>query len=229
MNKAFFVALAAVGIFAAGCTSTPQIQTGPDAEMSHDGLTKVDKTIMDVVWVRPEADLSHYNKIIFEGVGVEYRPVTGPYSGRPGTGSSSRSEYRLDDATKARFEEAISTAFLAELGKSKKYEIVDQPGPDVLRVWGGLLDVVSKVPPTPMGRGEIFIDSVGEATLVLELRDSESHAILARAIDRRAAQSSSGMINSNRVTNMSEVRRLGGTWGSLLRNGLEKLLSGDQQ
>ena len=63
--------------------------------------------------------------------------------------------------------------------------------------------------------------------MVLEIRDSMSNAIYARAIDRRAAQRMGQMMESNRVTNRAEVRRLGRRWGELLRNGLEAMLSAD--
>ena len=226
-NNALFLTLA---VLFAGCSSTPQFQTGPDAEVSYDGLTRLDKTVMDAVWAREDIDLSAYSKIMFEGVGVEYRDVKGPYSGRAGTTSSrptGDTEFRLDDATKALFEEEIRGAFAEEVAKSDKYEIVENPGRDVLLVRGGLLDVVSRVPPESMGRSTIYIDSVGEATLVLEIRDSMSNAIYARAVDRRAAQRMGQMMESNRVTNRAEVRRLGRRWGELLRNGLEAMLSAD--
>ena len=90
---------------------------------------------------------------------------------------------------------------------------------------GGLLDVVSRVPPDPMGNTQIFIDSVGEATLVLEIRGSISNTIYVRAVDGRAAASTFQMQLSNRATNRAEVRRLGRRWGQLLREGLEKLLT----
>ncbi len=63
--------------------------------------------------------------------------------------------------------------------------VADEAVPDVLLIRGALLDVVSYVPPDNIsGRGSVFLSSVGEATLVIELRDSITNAILARAIDR---------------------------------------------
>jgi hypothetical protein len=111
------------------------------------------------------------------------------------------------------------------MAKSEVFEIVEEEGPDVLLVRGGLHDVVSRVPPEATGRGRIFIDSVGEATLVMEIRSSESNAIYARALDRRAAGNQTYMQESNRVTNRSEVRRLGRHWGRLLRDGVDALLT----
>ena len=232
MNKLRATAVIALVALFAGCTSTPEFQSGPDAEVTHDGLTRLDKTVLDVVWARSDIDLTGYNKVMFEGVGVEYRSVKGPYSGRAGTGSlsratSSQTEFQLDEATKKLFEDEIGAAFREEMARSSKFTIVDEPGPDVLVIRGGLLDVVSRVPPETIGRSAIFIDMVGEATLVLEVRDSMSNAIFARAVDRRAAEQPGGMTQSNRVSNKAEVRRLGRKWASILRTGLESLLSKD--
>ena len=230
--KNSIAALFALAALSAGCTSTPEFQTGSDAEVTHDGLTRLDKTVMDVVWARTDIDLTGYSKVMLEGVGVEFRPVDGPYSGRAGTStmrsSSSKSEFQLDDATKKLVVEEISGAFIEELARSDKYEIVEVAGPDVLLLRVGLLDLVSRVPPTPAGRSSIYLDSVGEATLVMELHDSTSGAILIRAVDRRAAETSPGMpMESNTVTNRAEVRRLGRRWASIIRGGLDSLMSGE--
>ena len=230
MNAIRTVGLALAAVTLAGCASTPEFQQGPGAEVTFDGLTRMTGTTMDVVWARTDIDLRGYSKVMFEGVGVEYRPVTGPYSGRAGRASSintgSKSEYQLDDATKQGFEETIAKAFLDAIASSKTLQVVDKAGPDVLLVSGGLLDVVSNVPPEPMGRGDIYISKVGEATLVLEVRDSQSNAIFARAVDRRAAETVGRQMRvSNSVTNASEVRRLGQYWGNLLRRALETLTS----
>ena len=94
-----------------------------------------------------------------------------------------------------------------------------------LLINSGLLDVVSRVPPETIGRSNIYISSVGEATLVLEIRDSMSGAIFARAVDRRAAEREAWLMDSNRVTNRAEVRRLARAWGRRLRQGLERLMT----
>ena len=224
-----FHAIAAIilALSVAGCSTAPSFQQGEDAEVTHDGLTRVDNTVMDAVWARPDIDIQGVTKIMFEGLGVEFRPVSGPYSGRAGTTSvrrSSQTEFQLDEATQKLFIEEITSAFLEEMGRSSVFTVVEEPGPDVLLVRAGLLDVVSRVPPETVGRSTIWIDRVGEATLVLEIRDSESNAILARAVDRRAAERTGQMQQSNRATNRAEVRRLGRRWASILTSGLETLL-----
>ena len=230
MNGKLILALAVFAV--AGCTSTPTFQTGEDAELSFDGLTRVDNTIMDVVWARTDIDIRSFRKVMFENIGVEFRAIEGgPYSGRGGTASMSsmrrnQTEFRLDDETKELIIKEISGAFASVVTTSDVYEVVDVPGDDVLLIRVALLDVVSRVPPESIGRSEVYLDSIGDATLVLELRDSASNAILLRAVDRRAAGSQSGyMTVSNRVTNAAEVRRLGQRWARTVKDGLDKLMT----
>ncbi len=204
------------------CTTTPPtIQTGPDAEISFDGLHKVDNSQADVAWARPDFDISGYTKIWLVGAGIEYRQVKN--RGRTSVDRTRGGPYFIDDKSRGQFEELVGKVFKEELEKIEKYELVDGPGPDVLMVRGGLLDVTSYVPPDPVGgRSVVFLSSVGEATLVLELRDSETGTILARSIDRRAAETIGGTFTrSNSVTNSAEARRLIRFWATRLREGLD--------
>jgi len=229
MNNRLLTVIMLAATALAGCSSTPTFETGDDAEVTFDGLTRMEGTAMDIVWARTDIDLTTYSKIKLESLGVEYRDVDGPYSGRAGTSTmrsrSDVTEFQLDAETRAIFEDEIGSAFQEEMARSNVFEIVTEAGPDVLLIRGGLLDVVSRVPPDPMGNTQIFIDSVGEATLILEIRGSLSNTIYVRAVDGRAAASTFQMQLSNRATNRAEVRRLGRRWGQLLREGLEKLLT----
>ncbi len=212
----------AVAALSVACTTTPpSIQSGPDAEVTFDGLHKVDNSQADLAWARPDFDISGYTKIMLVGEGIEYAPAEN--KGRTSMARSRGGSFFIDDNTRARFEKLVGDTFLEEMQKVERFDIVNEPGPDVMMVRGGLLEVVSYVPPdTNVGRGGIYLRTVGEATLVLELRDSETMAILARSIDRRAAERMGGtMMESNRVTNAAEVRRLVRFWGRRLREGLD--------
>jgi hypothetical protein len=216
----------------AGCATTPEptLQTGDDAEVSYDGLVRVDNTIMDSVWAAPDIDLTGYNKVMFVPVGISYRDVEpGDTSGALRQSTRSRRtelrEFQIDEETKAFFEAEIGAAFRDVVTSSSVFTVVDEPGPDVLKIGVALLDVVSRVPPQAASQPRVFIDSVGEATLVLEIRGSMSNTIYARAVDRRAAQQQSQRIESNRVTNTAEIRRLGRRWGEIVRDGLDVVLT----
>lgn len=221
MYGKLFLACVAVAAFA-GCTaSAPTVDTSAEDEMTYDGLYPVRNSRADVAWARPDVDLSQYSKIMLESVGVEYRP--GGESGRSYLARTTKSHYEVTEKQKESFEATLRDAFVEELARSNRFTIVNEPGPDVLLISGGLLDVVSYVPPDPIGsRSDIYLSRVAEATLVLELRDSITEAILARAVDRRAAERVAGMSQSNRVQNSAEVRRLAQTWGRMLREQLDE-------
>jgi hypothetical protein len=224
MNRFGLYAIGLVAIAISGCsTAPPTIDTGPDAEVTFDGLYEVKNSRADKAWALPDLDLKGYTKIMLQGAGVEYRP--GGQSGRTYYQRSRGGPFEVTEEQKARFEETVRQVFREELGRSETLEIVTEPGPDVLLVRGALLDVISYVPPddTP-GRVDVYLSSVGEATLVIEIRDSITGAILARTLDRRAAESMPGMLTeSNRVTNTAEVRRVVRRWATALREGLERI------
>ena len=219
-RKLFLASFAAIMI--AGCaTPPPTVDTSAEAEMTFDGLFPVRDSRADQAWARPDVDLTQYSKVMLQSIGIEYRP--GGESGRTLSSRSSGGPYEVTEEQKDRFEELMRETFLDELGKSEHFTIVSEPGPDVLLIRGGLLDVVSYVPPDPVGvRSDIYLSRVGEATIVIELRDSITEAILARAVDRRAAEQMTGAWQaSNRVTNATEVRRMARTWARLLRERLD--------
>ena len=218
----------------AGCAAapTPELQSGPDAEVTFDGLVRADNTIMDSVWARPDIDFTGYRKVMFVPLGVSYRDVepsdaTTALRRTPRTREPELREFQLDEETKAYFEAEVGKAFSEEVSASDVYQVVDEAAADVLQIGVALLDVVSRVPPQAATQPRVYIESVGEATLVLEVRGSMSNTVYLRAVDRRAAQQQSGMVESNRVSNAAEIRRLGRRWGSIVREGLESLLTGD--
>ena len=202
----------------AASESTDAMST-TDELMSHDGLYPVSSSRADAAWARPDMDISGYDKIILQGVGIQYRPGGAKRTSRSGAGPD---YYEVTPSQKERLQKVFAEKFRAELAKSERFTIVSEPGPDVLLIKGGLIDVVSYVPPDQAGSYEIFLDRIGEATLILELSDSVSEAIIARVVDRRAAEDVADRFQrSNRATNTAEVRRLAGIWARILREQLD--------
>lgn len=217
--------LLSLTLIMAGCAASgpATIQTGADAEVTFDGLHRVDNSMADEAWARPDFDITGYTKIMPVRTAVEYTMTKN--RGRSPQERSRKGPYFIDDETRATFEALVSEVFISELQKSTRFELVSEPGPDVLMVSGSLLDVSSFVPEDPPGgmTSNTFIRKVGEVTLVLELRDSESGTTLARSVDRRAAENTgASMQYSNTVSNTNEVRRLLTFWASRLRAGLDQ-------
>jgi hypothetical protein len=195
-----------------------RLETGPDAPVTHDGLRRVENARADLAFVKPGVDLRGYSKVVLDPVSIAYkRPQRAKRSGRAGD------EFALSPKQTDQMKRYFQEAFEAELGKSQVYQLVSEPGPDVLRVRGQIVDLVVNVPPrSPSGPDRTFVASAGEMTLVLELSDSESGEVLARVADRRAARSPTGdLTESSPVSNWSEVRRMFARWARLLRERLD--------
>jgi hypothetical protein len=74
-----------------------------------------------------------------------------------------------------------------------------------------------------MGTTRTYTASAGRMTLVMELRDSVSGELLARAVDRRSSRDTDVWTISNRMTNTAEARRAFRAWAAALRQGLDEL------
>ena len=209
-------------VFIAGCATEPAIQTGPDAETTFDGLVRIDNARFAGAWVDPDVDLRQYNKIIPGGAEFQFRSVQKMSASR--ARRSNEREFWISDSNRQRLVDTVTEVFEEELQNSKHFTVTDEKGPDALIVTGGLHDIVSQVPPEDVGRSEVWLRSVGEATLVIELRDSLSNEVIYRAVERRAAENvGNRMIRANTATTWAEVRRWARRWAVRLREGLDSI------
>jgi len=211
--------LLATAVILSGCASKPPtFQEGPDAEVSFDGLIRVDNTAFKKVWADPDADLSIYTKIIPIKAEIEFRAV------KDSSRRSSKTEFPIDENDRIKVIDTIAQVLNEEIGDNKRFTITDKPASDTLILAVSLLDIVSNVPPELIGRGEIFLSRVGEITIVLELKDSQSGETLLRAAERGAVEPAGNRgMRSNSATNMNELRRLARRWGTKITAGLESL------
>lgn len=217
-----FVAIV-VTVLVTGCASQePTVQSGPNAETTFDGLVRIDHSRFAVAWIDPDIDLTQYNKIIPGGADFEFRTVkrTSAMQAR----RANENEFWISDSNRQRLIDTVSDVFTEELQNSQHFTLTDERGPDALIINGALHDIVSMVPPDDVGRSEVWLRTLGEATLVIELRDSLSNEVIYRAVERRAVQNPGGqMIRSNTATNWAEVRRWARRWAVRLRDGLDSI------
>jgi hypothetical protein len=191
-------------------------------ETSFDGLVKQEKGRFKLTYVDPDIDFSVYNKYIPGAAQFQFRAVkkTSSMTAR----RSNQREFWISEKDQQKLEDTVSTVFAEELAKSETFTEAAEPGPDTLIIRGALHDIVSQAPPDTIGRSEIYLSSVGEATLIIEAVDSLSGEVIYRAIERRAAQRPGGqMMISNTVTTWAEVRRLARRWASNLRDGMDSI------
>ena len=222
MNKSV-IFLAALAVSLSGCASGPAtIDDSPDAERTFDGLVAVRNSQFRQAWADPDVDFSQYNKIILGDAEFEFRAVRKS----PRTSNIRRSgetEFWIHEQEREKLVETVTGIFGEELAKADGWSITEERGADTLILVGGLHDIVSRVPPQMVGAGEIYLASVGEATLVIEARDSLSGETIWRAVDRRKIERPGDAIEANTVQTWAEVRRWARRWANRLRAGLESI------
>lgn len=207
--KAIWGVTTALLVGVSGCASKPAI---PD--VTEDGLTRVDIRGVDAAYRRPGVDLHKYRKIMLDPVQVAFDPDWDPKR----TGSNLPLPAEDRERIRRELAELFMQVFSEELTKDGGAPLVTSAGPDVLRLSTGLADVYVNAPDTmEAGRSRTYVMSAGHATLVAEVRDSESGAILGRLFDQREAGNTGVLQWSGSVQNSAEARRVFTRWAQLLR------------
>ncbi len=188
-----------------------------------DGLVEIKPKRVDAAYVLPGADFRPYTKLMFDPVEVAFKKDWQKNYNRDASTLSQRlSEediQKIAGAAREGFAEVFNEAF-----KAKGLEIVTAPGPDVLRIRPGVIDLYLTAPDTmTASRSRTYTTEAGEATLFIEVRDSTTGALLGRALDRRATRNSGRVSISNSVTNTSDFRALFKQWAEICIKGFEDL------
>jgi hypothetical protein len=202
-----------------------EVATGSRAEVTEDGLHRMLNAGFAEAWAKPDANLAGYDKVALQFVKIRYKrkPTSRRYTG------ASRSNFAFTQSQVQRVTQAFRDIFEAELGASKRFELVEEPGPDVLYVEASIVDLIVKVPTESYaGREATVTTSTADMTLMLELYDSQSGELLARVKDRKEARQAghsgvNDLYSSNVVTNSEAVRRLFRRWARILRERLDLL------
>jgi len=188
---------------------------------SWDGLIAVKSKRLEAVYLMPGADFRTYTKVMFDPVEValkkdwlrDYNRTT-DLSGK----ISNADVQKAFETIRTKFTDIFAKAY-SDAG----YQVVTMPGPDVLRVRTGVMNLSVTAPDTrPAGSSRTYSREAGEATLILEARDSESGAVMGRAVDRELAGDTSRLMR-NSVTNQSDFSRLFADWAKESVAGLAEL------
>lgn len=180
-------------IIVAGCAAEPEPTV----------YVRPADTLVDEAYVKPGVDFSRYSKLMVGGLGISY-----PEDGPPPPEAEIR---RIREIFRREFRDAVTD----------KYQVVSEPGPDVLRVSAQVIDM--KI----AGAGREFdaqgrlreLVARGELTFLMEVADSETGEVLARAGDRTRDISASG-----ESSDWDEIERAAIYWAGLFRDWLDRSL-----
>lgn len=189
-----------------------------------------DKSGFRETWVAPDADFTQYDKLYLWEAEFQYRDVGPARRSRSTMMNTRQREFGISEADREVFEEVVAEAFVKEIQKARNFRLVDELGPNTLIMRGAILDIISRVPPEAIGRTEIYLASIGEATLVMELIDARTGDVLALVAERRAIQAPGGQIDfttmpTNNVSIIADVKRWSRRAAATLRRELDNAIA----
>lgn len=222
MNK-LLIALLSVSLVAGAAganpdTSEPLTKRSAASQWSNDGLRPVRVKGFDLVYARPGAQMSVYRKVMINPVSVAFRR-----DWQRSAAEFNGSRIRPEDLQEIKND--IGLAVRAELVRELStagYELVDQPGADVLQIDLRVAELYLNAPDLPSaGIKHTYTMSFGEMTLVADLRDSRTGNSVMRILDRTMGRDLGVLRLTTRVENAADVRIAANAWARALRRELD--------
>jgi RNase H-fold protein (predicted Holliday junction resolvase) len=195
----------------------------PPAQVSDDGLQLQKKTKSRLVYAKPGTTWSQYRKLGIMECVVEFdKNWERDYNNDQLSLSSHVTESDMNRIKKDLGAEFMKV-FKRDLQAKGGYEIVDTTGPDVLLVRPVILNLRVTAPDLQSSSVRATaVRSAGSMTLYVELWDSTTKTILARAMDAQADSGTQGVgQRANRVTNTMAADEIFERWADDLRKGLD--------
>ena len=193
-----------------------------DLPATWDGLVQVESDKLDVVYLQPGADFRAYTKVMIDPTEIAFaKDWQRNYNNSSGSLSSRVTDSQMEKAIR----EGVVAAsdIFKEAWTKGGYTIVTEPGPDVLRVRPGVLNIWVNAPDVPAaGRSRSFAPEAGRATFFIEVRDSTTGALLGRAVDGRTVGDNM-MAWRTRVSNRADFRDEVERWAELSVRGMTEL------
>ena len=191
------------------------------APKNWDGLVQVKAKKLNFVYLQPGADFRTYTKVIVEPTEVAFAK---DWKRNYNFSTSLSSRISDADVQKAVTEGVRAASDIFEKAWTKGgYQVVTTPGPDVLRVKTGVVNISVTAPDMQTaGRSYTFSSDAGYATLFVEARDSLTGALLGRAVDQKEIGDSMMSYRSS-VSNRGDFRDQVERWADISVRGMAEL------
>jgi hypothetical protein len=187
-----------------------------------DGLVQVKSKHLDLVYLQPGADFRGYTKVMVEPTEVAFAKNWQRDYNRGSRGRAARvSDRDMQDAV-TRGVKASHDIFTNAWTKGG-YAVVTEPGPDVLRVKTGIVNIIVTSPDrSTASSSRSFAREAGSATLFVEVRDSMTGALMGRAVDQAIAGDNSAAWRTA-SSNRADFREMVERWANISMRGVTEL------
>jgi hypothetical protein len=222
--KTFLLAAACLVCAATALTfvsvSPAQAKDAPP-QVSQDGLELVKSTKTRLVYVKPGATFSQYDRVAILDCYVEFEKDWQKDYNASRIGLEGRVTDQDVERIKTDLAAEFKKVFVDELQNKGGYQVVDVAAPDVLLLRPALLNVEVYAPDImTAGIERTVVRSAGQMTLYLELWDPTTNTILARVMDAREDDQAFGQV-ANRATNKAAADQILREWAEELRKRLD--------
>jgi hypothetical protein len=191
-----------------------------------DPALQVQNPRLQITWAGDDVRPPAFDKVMLASVELVFRDVP-PLAGPVGS-ATTRTDFPVPERDRERMARTFDEVFRDQLSRSQHFKLVDEPGPGVLLLEPSVRDIVSHIPPDPIGMSRTYVDSVMDGTLVVDFVDATTGRTLGTTADRGRAEppqtgTLEGLTWSNPVSNTFEIRMLARHWALGLESRLEQL------
>ena len=195
-------------------------------EYTVEGLKLVPNTKeIAMVWAEEGANLSQYNRVYLVEPYVAFK--------KNWQRDQNRGHLRVSKSDMDRIKKSVAELFMevfTEELESNGYMLATERAEDVLIVKPAIVDLNVNAPDIQTAaRSRTYTESAGSMTLYLELYDSETDDLLAKAVDPTADRDKGFMQWQTKVSNRAAGRRMMKPWAEALRKGLDEARHEDNQ
>ena len=190
--------------------------------ITEEGLHRVPDSRVAVVYADPEADLGLYDEVMILDVFISFRKNWQRDQNRT-SASNMRVTQGDIDRIKDRLATEFNEVFHEVLEADGGFPIVDEAGESVLLLRPAIINLDVNAPDTmSAGRSRTFAEQAGSMTLYLEVYDSVTGALIAKAIDAQADRRQGFATWQTSVSNRQAARRILTDWAQALRDALDE-------
>jgi hypothetical protein len=191
-------------------------------DVTEDGLELVPDSKLAIVYAEPGATLAEYNRVQILEPYVAFRK-----NWERDQRSSSAGSQRITSSDIEKIKSRLAQEFLeifTQVLEDGGYPVVDAAGEDVLLLRPAIINLDITAPDVPRaGRSRSYVSSAGEMTLYVELYDSVTGDLIAKALDRKADRYNDAFYTwSNSVSNKAAADRILKGWASILLSALNE-------
>jgi hypothetical protein len=213
----------AAGFFITFCATACQTSKPvkvKDTMIEGTNLYEVANPSVRVAYIDPYVDYDQYKKIMVTPLNFDMMEIIQPSDTR------FKTKFELNEEEREKINEIYQKMMLEYLEKKGDFEVVENPGPDVLTLSVYVKQIKPNAPKDDVssrgvGQSTIYSRGAGSMTIAATVYDSTSGKELARIADTRESSDMWGV--NNRVTNTGDISRAFAEWAKKFNTALKNL------